>query len=281
MPVRNCEKTVAVAVRSVLNQTFNDWELLVVDDGSTDGTLAELSRFQDGRIKVLHNNHSHGLASRLNEAIGLAEGEFYARMDGDDVCYPRRFELQLGYLQSHPEVDLMGGGLFVFGEEGRVLGKRIPPADHDAICRRPYSGFPMAHPAFFGKRRWFQLWHFEPRRGRFQGACDQDLLLRSYSHSRFANITDIIIGYREEKIVLLRSFLYRVGFCRSLVANWGGGSICMKAFGLALATAKLSVDAIAVSTGLQHRVLRHRARPVTDVEVAQWRRVWKSASEPH
>jgi len=65
MSVCNCETTVAAAVRSILNQTFQDWELLLFDDGSTDGTLAAVSRFQDGRIKVLHDNHSKGLPARL------------------------------------------------------------------------------------------------------------------------------------------------------------------------------------------------------------------------
>ena len=224
MPVRNCEQTVAAAVRSILNQTFTDWELLVIDDGSTDGTLAEVGRFQDGRIKVLHDNHSKGLPARLNESIGLADGEFYARMDGDDVCYPRRLELQVGHMQSHPDIHLLGGGLFVFGSGGRVLGKRIPPADHNAICRRPYSGFPVSHPAFFGRKKWFQAWLFSLVAG---GAADQDILLRSYTQSRFANIPDIIIGYREEKVVFRKCFSYRVAFCRSLAANCRGGTICM------------------------------------------------------
>jgi glycosyltransferase involved in cell wall biosynthesis len=277
IPVRNCETTVAAAVRSILNQTFQDWELLVLDDGSTDGTLAELSRFQDGRIKVLSDGHSKGLPARLNESIGLATGEYYARMDGDDVSYPNRLELQLAYLRSHPEVDLMGCGLIVFGEGGRVLGKRIPPTDHNTICRRPYSGFPMAHPAFFGRRKWFQSWLFRLEDG---GACDQGLLLRSVPQSRFANLTDILIGYREEKILLRKCFLYRVAFCNSLVANCRKGSRYRTALGLTIATAKLCADTIAVSTGLQHRLLRNRARPVSSEDVLQWQQVWRTVSIP-
>ena len=88
MPVRNCEKTIAAAVRSVLNQTFQDWEMLVVDDGSSDGTVAEVRRFEDKRIMLHLDGQSKGLPARLNEAIGVASGEYFARMDGDDVCYP-------------------------------------------------------------------------------------------------------------------------------------------------------------------------------------------------
>ncbi len=278
MPVRNCEDTIATAVRSVLNQTFYDWELLVLDDGSTDGTLAEVSRFQDGRIKIVHDNESKGLPARLNEAMELAEGEFYARMDGDDVCYPTRLELQVEFMQSNKEVDLLGGGMCVFGDNGRILGKRIPPADHSAICRRPFSGFPLAHPTFFGRRKWFQSWRFRLVAG---GACDQDLLLRSFAQSRFANITDILIGYREEEVVLKKCFSYRAAFGRSLLDNCKAGSVATTALGLALIAMKLSVDTIAVSTGLQHRILRHRARPMTDVEAGRWRQVWLAANQGH
>lgn len=277
MPVRNCEKTVAVAIRSVLNQTFYDWKMLVLDDGSTDGTLAEMRRFDDARITVLHDKQSKGLPARLNEGIEQPAGGYYARMDGDDVCYPRRFELQVGYLETHPEVDLVGGGLCVFGKEGRVLGKRIHPADHNSICRRPYSGFPMSHPVFLGKSEWFRLWRFKVEAG---GACDQDLLLRSFAQSRFANIPDILIGYREEKIVLHKCFTYRMAFCRSLMANCRGGRYWRTALGLALAAAKMSMDTIAVCSGLQHHLLRHRARPASQAEIAQWRQVWQSANRP-
>lgn len=276
MPVRNCEKTVAVAMRSVLNQTFQGWEMLVIDDGSTDGTLAEARRFQDARVRVFHDGYCKGLPTRLNEAIRLAEGEFYARMDGDDVCYPKRLELQLKYLESHPDVDLVGGGVLVFGNGGRVIGRRIPPGSHEEICVRPYSGFPMAHPLFFGKTFWFQIWQFTPLAN---GACDQDLLLRSYSSSRFANISEILLGYREERVVLRKCYEYRRAFCRSLNARRESESPSRRALGIAFHAAKLMVDFVAVSSGLQHRLLRHRARAVTGENVSEWRQVWQSANE--
>ena len=275
MPVRNCEKTIAVAVRSILNQTLPDWELLVLDDGSTDSTISEVLRFKDCRIKVFHDNQSKGLPVRLNEAIRITLGEYYARMDGDDVCYPKRLEMQVDYMRSHAEVDLLGGGLCVFGKEGRAVGKRISPANHDEICRRPYAGFPMAHPAFLGKRSWFQRWGF----GTGGGACDQDLLLRSYTQSRFANLKEILLGYREEGIVFRKCFSYRMGFCSSLVARYEGMDVLRVALGWALNATKLSVEAFAITSGLEYKILEHRARPITEAEGVEWNRVWQICNQ--
>src|SRR5437867_2278373 len=97
MPVRNCEETVAAAIRSILNQTFRVWELIIIDDGSSDGTFDEVHRFRDKCMVACHDGKTRGLVARLNEAIALASGRYFARMDGDDVSYPRRLELQLEY----------------------------------------------------------------------------------------------------------------------------------------------------------------------------------------
>jgi len=275
MPVRNCEKTVATAVRSVLNQQFQDWVLLVVDDGSTDRTLAEVSRFQDGRIKVWHDNRSKGLPTRLNEAIAFASGEYFARMDGDDVCYPNRLELQLNYLRSHPEVDLVGAGVLVFRGDGLVLGKRIPPEAHAAICRRPSAGFPMAHPTFFGKTQWYRRYGYSEAVLLCQ---DQDLLLRAFESSCYANVPAILLGYRDELKLgkLLRS---RRFFARMVLAEYlrkgrplaGGCAVLLQCL-------KGLVDITAMVSGLRYRLLRHRARPVSDAEVEQWRHLWLAAN---
>ena len=113
------------------------------------------------------------------------------------------------------------------------------------------------------------------------GAEDQDLLMRSYTESRFANVSDIVLGYYEEKVVLRKCVSYRLALCRSMVANCRDGYIWRTSLGLALAAAKLSVDAVAVSTGLQHRLLRHRAKTAACEEVARWNQVWQSVNQPH
>jgi len=276
MAVRNCETTVAAAVRSVLNQTFQDWEMLIVDDGSTDGTLAEVRRFQDARVSVLHDGHIRGLAARLNEAIALASSEFLARMDGDDVCYPERLGLQLEYLRSHADVDLVGGGVLVFEGDGQALGKRIPPSAHAAICRRPRGGFPMAHPTWAGKTQWFQ------RHGYSEAVLhsqDQDVLLRAFESSCYANIPAILLGYRDDldlgKLLGSRCWLARVVLAEYLRR----GQPLIGCLGVLEACLKGAVDIIAVLTGLRYRLLRHRARPITSEEASSWRKVWAAVAD--
>ena len=277
MPVRNCEKTVAVAMRSILNQTFQDWEVLVIDDGSSDGTVAEVRRFQDKRIVLHLDGQRKGLPARLNEAIAVASGEYFARMDGDDVSYPNRLELQLKYLRCHPEVDLVGGGVLVFGNGGRVIGRRIPPESHHDICRRPNSGFPMAHPTYFGKTGWFRCFRYREDALR---AEDQDMLLRAFRKSRYANLPAIVLGYFEP-LNLSKILRSRYSFARSVLAeSLRNGQPIAGWRGVLEQYLKGAVDIVAVVTGLRFHLLRHRARPATSEDVSQWQQVWQSANQP-
>src|SRR5512135_470595 len=184
MPVRNNEATLALAIRSILEQTYTNWELLLIDDGSSDGTLRVMRGFTDERIRIFSDGLSLGLPDRLNQAIDASRGEYFAKMDGDDVSYPRRLERQVDYLRHHPEVDLVGAWAMVFGRDGTALGKRAGAEDHEAICARPWSGFPLGQPTFFGRIGFFRRYRYRPSAVRCE---DQDLLLRAFCDSRFAN----------------------------------------------------------------------------------------------
>jgi glycosyltransferase involved in cell wall biosynthesis len=107
MAIYNGIDHVAAAVESIVDQTFTDWELLIIDDGSTDGTSEYLAGLADPRIRVLWQPNS-GLAAALNRALELCKTEFFARLDGDDVAHPTRLAEQVAYLDSHPEVGLVG-----------------------------------------------------------------------------------------------------------------------------------------------------------------------------
>src|SRR3954447_2265523 len=92
MPVFNVEKTILEAVESIRCQTFTDWELLVIDNGSTDGTRELLAGISDPRVRVITHDENVGLGQRLNEAVAQARGEYFARLDGDDISYPERLQ---------------------------------------------------------------------------------------------------------------------------------------------------------------------------------------------
>ncbi len=272
MPVRNCEKTIGTAIRSILNQTCGNWELLIIDDGSTDGTVREALRFGDPRIRICADGCHRGLARRLNEAVELSRGEYFARMDGDDVSFPERIELQLAYLERNPGVDLLGAGVVVFRGEGELLGTRAVPLTHEEICRRPRSGFHLAHPTWIGRTEWFRN---HPYRADAVRAEDQDLLLRTCRASRFASLPAILLGYREESLRLEKILRGRFSFLRSVVREEYSQARAIQALAaIGEQAAKAAIDTAAILSGLDYAILRHRALPAGPAIRRRWAQVW-------
>lgn len=278
MPVFNCQETLAPAVRSIVMQTYDNWELFLLDDGSTDQTLQRARDFQDQRIQVLSDGVRRGLPARLNQAIGLSSGKYFARMDGDDVSYPERIERQVNYLEEHGEVDLVGTEIMVFAENGRILGKRAGPQTHTAICRRPTGGFRMFHPTYMGRLAWFRLYRYDTR----AIACeDQDLLLRAYRRSQFANIPEILLGYREETLVLRKILKSRWFFTQAVLRQLAREQrLPMAPIAIIEQGLKVALDILAIGTGLNYRLLPQRARRLcTDMEIQKWKQVWGLANQ--
>jgi glycosyltransferase involved in cell wall biosynthesis len=272
MPVRDCASTVGAAIRSILNQTVDDWDLIVIDDGSTDSTLERIRRFSDDRIRVHSDRLSLGLSARLNQAIELASGDYLARMDGDDIAYPERLERQVAVLESSPEIDLVGARMLVYGKGGRPLGYRPCPEDHEQICARPRSGFALAHPTWFGRLKWFQDHRYDVAAVRCE---DHDLLLRTHRESRFANVPAILLGYREERVDLRKTLSSRYHVVGS-VARYSGGPMnrttCLAALEQA---AKGLTDTVAVTLGAESLILQHRRRPLPSDDLPRWEEVWR------
>lgn len=130
LPIYNDSKTVAQSVRSILDQTFRDFELVVVDDGSSDNTPQIVDSFDDPRIRLIANGSNLGLAPTLNRAIGISRGEYLARQDADDIALPHRLESQIAFLRSHPEVAMVGSRVIIIDENGLEKGSwDYPPVD--------------------------------------------------------------------------------------------------------------------------------------------------------
>jgi len=271
MPVYNCRTTVAEAIASILNQTLEDWELVVIDDGSRDGTPDVVRRFIDRRIRLVEGETNRGLPARLNEIVRQSGSVFFARMDGDDIAYPDRLKRQVEFLQRNPEVDLVAGATVVFGKDGEAIGVRRGPREHKQICAQPISGFPMAHPTWLGRTSWFQCNPYREDAVRME---DWALLFRAYRQSRFANLQEVILGYREDSLSLRKLALARWYKSRFLVEFARTNGRYVSAFeGTIREMAKLMIDAFALRTGLNHRVLKHRVPPISRAEADQWRRV--------
>lgn len=270
----NSEKTLHLAIQSILRQTYQNWELILHDDGSRDRSREIASGFHDGRIRFFTEGVNRKLSARINESLLLTSGKYYARMDGDDVSYPDRLSKQVEYLEKHPEVDLLGAGMIVFDNTGKPIGKRIPPTNHERICRKPWSGFPMAHPTFMGRTVWFRKYFYDTRS---VVAQDQDLLLRAHKHSKFANLPIILVGYREAGLYIRKIILSRYDFSRSLIRYFRNQRRLSLAVRVAIEQClKTAVDCIATGTGLKYHMLRHRARPFTNEEKEEWVRIWNS-----
>lgn len=121
MPLYNAEEYVESAIESILNQTYQNFELILIDDVSTDATMQKVSRFSDSRINILHNDKNRGIAYSRNRGLEVAQGEYIALMDDDDISLPERFEKQVSYLNEHPEIDFLGGRYQIISEQGQVL----------------------------------------------------------------------------------------------------------------------------------------------------------------
>jgi glycosyltransferase involved in cell wall biosynthesis len=130
MPVYNVADYVAEAINSIIQQTFTDFELLIINDGSTDSTREEVLKFTDCRIRFVENEQNIGLANTLNKGIELARGAYIARMDGDDISLPHRIEKQVAVLDQHPDIDVCGAGYRFFGVKNATV---INPEQHEAI----------------------------------------------------------------------------------------------------------------------------------------------------
>ncbi len=213
MSALNAQATIGLALRSIERQTFRDWELIVVDDGSTDRTRAVIAGHADPRIRLLAHDQRRGLAARLNEAIAAARGDFIARMDADDIAYPKRLERQVGYLAARPKVDLVGSNLMAFGRSGEPIGVMRLASQHHEIRRHPERGFDLPHPTWLGRTRFFQRFPYNEAALRAQ---DQELLLRAHHDAVFANLDEVLLGYRQERILPRHVLHGRMTYGRAL-----------------------------------------------------------------
>jgi len=273
MSVHNAAATVTIALRSILYQTFENWELVVMDDGSTDQTREIVSQIKDPRIRFIREPFGNvGLAVRLNQCISLSRGRYIARMDADDVAYPDRLERQVRFLHEHPEIDLLGTGAAVFTENGKLFGLYPTAYEHEDICRRPWWGFPLAHPTWMGRKTWFVS---RPYREGHTRCEDQDLLLRSFSTSRFAALEEVLLGYRMEGISAKNSWRGRLNYCRQLIRQVHDIPSAVTAVrGMMVHSLAFSRDVLLDVTGTLNRRSRLSFQPANDQVRTHWQRVW-------
>lgn len=196
MPMYNNERFLPFAVESILNQTFTDFELLIIDDGSTDTSVSLARSYADARIRLVENRENLGLTKRLNQGLKLAGGEYIARMDGDDVSRPERLFEQAAYLDQHPEVGLLGSAVQPINEAGQPCGAvySLPLTDVEVRWQMLLSPA-FAHPAVMLRRSVLQenqLVYDET----YLSAQDYDMWRRMLMVTRGANLAAPLLYYR-------------------------------------------------------------------------------------
>ena len=204
IPIYNVENFLRYSVQSCLNQTYQNWELILICDGSTDKSdeIATSLSLQDSRIVLINDHKNLGLPARLNETINMARGEFYVRMDADDIMAVDRVETQVNYLMNHPNVDVVGSSAMIIDDKNNI----IRTSSQGGIT----SSF--IHPSVCGRTEWFRRNKYDEKCRRCQ---DKELWLRTANRSKFYNIERPLLFYRELGIPTLNKYSKSLGWYMS------------------------------------------------------------------
>jgi glycosyltransferase involved in cell wall biosynthesis len=233
MPVCNGEKFISDSIRSILNQSFSDFEFIIVENGSNDNSWQIINSYSDSRIKAIRSPIKQ-VGYNINLGIMNSTGKYISRMDCDDIANNDRLRIQFEYLEAHPDIAILGSDFKMFGENVKEKIIRMPQTN-DLIRRKLPFKFCFCHPTVMFRRedilKCGGYWNFS--------ACeDLDLWLRLSRRKdiKFANIPDVLLDYRihpsqqknkketyidmsflmMREAILQKSFLYFLGFCISL-----------------------------------------------------------------
>lgn len=196
IPAYNAERYLEAALGSMLEQTFTDWEMICINDGSCDNTGQILQRFavSDPRVRVYHQDN-HGLTPTLNRGISLAQSPLIARMDADDIAMPDRLAKQLAFLSNHPNHVAVGGAILKIDTDSDRLGVDRLPTDHEdietALLQRRTGLF---HPTVLLRRAAVEA--VGGYRAEHVAVEDHDLWLRLAQYGRLGNLADVLLCYR-------------------------------------------------------------------------------------
>jgi glycosyltransferase involved in cell wall biosynthesis len=220
IPFYNDESTLLNSIRSVFAQTYKDWELILVDDGSSDDSLKIAQSISDSKVKVISDGENKGLPNRLNQITKLARGKYIARMDADDLMHPDRIKAQIEFLESNPQLDVVGCNAYIVDENNVISGLRS-----SSINLKPESILSnglFIHPTVCGKKSWFAK---NPYSKEFVRAEDHELWVRTLYDSNFSKVSDALFFYRVNKKIKLRNHLLSYRTDRKIIRKYGPGIV--------------------------------------------------------
>lgn len=196
MPVYNAEKYLSQAIESILQQTYGQFQFIIVNDASTDSSPEIIQRYarQDKRIKVLTNVNNLRISRTLNRGMAAAQAEYIVRMDADDVAVTDRLAKQVAYMDSHQEVGISGGTMQLIDEQGRVFSQRRYHLEDETIRKYLFRYSPFSHPTVIIRKSILdQAGYYDPA---FDFAEDYDLYFRIGKLAKFGNLFDTLLLYR-------------------------------------------------------------------------------------
>jgi len=196
MSVYNGQKFLKEAIDSILNQTYSDFEFIIINDNSTDRTSIILKEYEnnDKRIKIINNKKNIGLTKSLNKGLGLAKGKYIARLDADDISLPNRLEKQIAFLEKNNKVCLVGSWHQVIDDDGKLIGEYTPLTDSRNIKNLLHQSNQFLHSsAMFRKNCLGKDTHY---REEFRLAQDYDLWLRIAEKHQIAKIPECLVQWR-------------------------------------------------------------------------------------
>jgi glycosyltransferase involved in cell wall biosynthesis len=193
MAVYNAEKYTKLAIDSILLQTFKNFEFLIINDASTDSSLDLIESYDDPRIRLITNEENLGLVKTLNRGLKLAEGEYIARMDADDICDLTRLQKQIDFFEQNPDHVLLGSSYILIDQDGKEKYRKIKPLSDIQVRWISLFRTVIDHPvAMFSSSLAKQLTYNE----NYKTTQDYDLWLRMMQHGKAAVLKEPLLSYR-------------------------------------------------------------------------------------
>ena len=269
LPFYNDQHTLADAIRSVFAQTLDAWELIIVDDGSSDDSLAVARSVHDTRVRVISDGENRKLPFRLNQLAQLAAGKYLARLDADDLLHPQRLEKQVAYLESHSETDLVDTGMYVIDDDSELLGVR----GLEVLRTKPHEALRSAvlnHATVTGRTQWFRD---NPYDTSFVRRQDYELWIRTCQHSVFARIPEPLYLVRKGDTEP-RNYMASLPYYRRIFYMYGPGTVGWPRTLAYVAQTYVTGAACVVLSALGQKAIvqRRKARALTEEELADGRK---------
>lgn len=197
MPVFNAQDFLSQSIESILNQTYSNFEFIIVDDASTDKSWSIIKSYsrKDKRIKIFRNQKNHGVSFTSNKAIKLCQDQFLARMDADDISFPDRIEKQLNYLQKNPQTVAVGAQCVVINKFNQVIGYKNFPLNHPELQQMIFWAIPLQQPScMINLQKLPPSFHWYASNS--TSAEEVDLIFKLMQYGQIANLKDNLLFYR-------------------------------------------------------------------------------------